>query len=122
MATVFEVVDHYFIELTKAAFWSSDSSHGLSVRIVDVAYGVCHDKCLLYTTGYTPRTRTYPGHRVPKLLLVIHYGDSEMKEICGEIMGLTKLNWNTTAFVTYIPITLEFSQKVGRVLSELQEG
>jgi hypothetical protein len=80
------------------------------------------DRCLLYTTGYTPRIRTYPGHRVPKPLLVIHYGDSEMKEICGEIMGLTKLNWNTTAFATYLPITLEFSQKVGRVLSELQEG
>jgi hypothetical protein len=80
------------------------------------------DMCLLYTTGYTPRIRTYPGHRVPKPLLVIHYGDSEMKEICGEIMGLTKLNWNTTAFATYLPITLEFSQKVGRVLSELREG
>jgi hypothetical protein len=80
------------------------------------------DRCLLYTTGYTPRIRTYPGHRVPKPLLVIHYGDSEMKEICGEIMGLTKLNWNTTAFATYLPITLEFSQKVARVLSELQEG
>ena len=80
------------------------------------------DRCLLYTTGYTPRIRTYPGHRVPKPLLIIHSGDSEMKEICIEIMGLTKLNWNTTAFATYLPITLEFSQKVGRILSELEPG
>lgn len=80
------------------------------------------DKSLLYTTGYIPRVRTYPGHRVPKPLLITHVGDSEMQEICKEIMGLTKLNWNTTAFSTYLPITLEFSQRVGRILSELPQG
>ena len=79
-------------------------------------------KCLLYTTGYIPRIRTYPGHRIPKPLLVTHLGDSQMSEICSEIMGLTKLNWNTTAFATYLPITLEFAQKVARILSELPEG
>jgi hypothetical protein len=80
------------------------------------------NKCLLFTSGYIPRIRTYPGHRIPKPLLITHIGDSEMKEECKEIMGLTKLNWNTTAFSTFLPITLEFSQKVGRVLSELPEG
>lgn len=80
------------------------------------------NKFLLFTSGYIPRVRTYPGHRIPKPLLITHYGDSEMKEVCKEIMGLTKLNWNTTAFSTYFPITLEFSQKVGKVLSELPEG
>jgi len=54
--------------------------------------------------------------------LVIHEGDSELKEVCSEIMGLTKLNWNTTAFATFLPIMLEFSNKIGKVLSELQEG
>lgn len=79
-------------------------------------------KCLLFTTGYIPRVRTYPGNRIPKPLLVTHQGDSETTEVCKEIMGLTKLNWNTTAFSTYLPITLEFSEKVGRILSELPEG
>lgn len=79
-------------------------------------------QCLLYTTGYIPRVRTYPGHRIPQPLLITHRGDSEMKEVCKEIMGLTKLNWNTAAFATYLPITLEFSQRVGKVLSELPEG
>lgn len=79
-------------------------------------------RCLLFTTGYIPRVRTYPGNRVPKPLLVTHQGDSEFSDICKEVMGLTKLNWNTTAFATYLPITLEFAQKVGRVLSELTEG
>lgn len=80
------------------------------------------DQCLLYTTGYIPRIRTYPGFRIPEPLLVTHRGDSEIRQVCEEIMGLTKLNWNTAAFATYLPITLEFSQRVGRVLSEMPEG
>lgn len=74
---------------------------------------------LLYATGFTPRIRTYPGLRIPRPLLITHHGDSEIKLICSEILGLTKLNWNTTAFSTQLPITLEFAQRVGKVLSEL---
>lgn len=77
---------------------------------------------ILYTSGYTPRIRTYPGHSIPQPLYINHAGDSEIIEICDEILGLTKLNWNTTAFSTYLPITLGFSQKVGMVLSELEKG
>lgn len=74
---------------------------------------------LLYTTGFTPRIRTYPGLRIPRPLMITHLGDSEIKLICSEILGLTKLNWNTTAFSTQLPITLEFAQRVGKVLSEI---
>lgn len=74
---------------------------------------------LLYTTGYIPRVRTYPGHRVPIPLLVTHYGDSEIEVICSEILGLTKLDWNTTAFSKQLPITLGFAKSVGKVLSEI---
>lgn len=77
---------------------------------------------LLYTSGYIPRVRTYPGHRIPRPLLLNHQGDSQINEICEEILGLTKLNWNTTSFATIWPITLEFSKDVGKVLSELPEG
>lgn len=77
------------------------------------------DQHLLYTTGYTSRIRTYPGLRIPRPLLITQHGDSEIRLICSEILGLTKLNWNTTAFSTQLPITLEFAQRVGKVLSEL---
>ena len=63
--------------------------------------------------------RTYPGSRVPEPLLITRIGDSELFEVCKEIVGLTKLNWNTTAFATVLPITLAFAKKVGAVLSEL---
>ncbi len=77
---------------------------------------------LLYTGGYTPRLRTYPGHRIPKPLHIVHEGDSDARQVCTEILGLTKLNWNTTRFSTYLPITLEFADRVGGILSELPEG
>ena len=76
---------------------------------------------LLYTVGYIPRLRTYPGHRIPIPLKVTHIGDTEINIICSEILGLTKLNWNTTQFSTQFPITLEFAKRVGKVLSELSE-
>jgi hypothetical protein len=77
------------------------------------------NECLLYTSGYIPRIRTYPGHRVPRPLLITHFGDSEITFVCSEILGLTKLNWNTTAFSKQLPITIEFAQSVGKVLSEI---
>ncbi len=53
---------------------------------------------LLYTTGYIPYLRTYPGTRVPQPLEVTeHYGDSAWNLILREILALTKMDWNTTA-------------------------
>jgi hypothetical protein len=79
------------------------------------------NECLLYTSGYSPRIRTYPAHRIPVPLYIIHNGDSEITFICSEILGLTKLNWNTTSFSTQMPITLHFAKEVGKVLSELPD-
>lgn len=85
---------------------------GTVIQISDNEY-------LLYTAGYIPRLRTYPGHRIPIPLRIKNIGDSEISLICSEILGLTKLNWNTTQFSTQNPITLEFAKRVGDVLSEL---
>lgn len=73
---------------------------------------------LLYASGYTPRIRTYPGHHIPRPLDIRHEGDSPPQEIAREILGLTKLNWNTASFSTHIPITIKFAQEVGKILSE----
>lgn len=74
---------------------------------------------LLYTSGYTSRLRTYPGNSIPQPLLVTHIGDSNITEVSEEILGLSKLNWNTTSFAGSYPITLEFSFRVGKIMSEL---
>jgi hypothetical protein len=75
---------------------------------------------LLYTVGYVPYLRTYPGARVPQPMEIVeHHGDSPWSVVLEEIMALTKMNWNTAAFACHEPITLAFSRKVGQILAEL---
>lgn len=75
---------------------------------------------LLYTSGYIPYMRTYPGIRVPQPLEILeHHGDSPWTVILEEILAMTKMNWNTADFSTAKPITVAFSQRVGRILAEL---
>jgi hypothetical protein len=78
---------------------------------------------LLYTSGYVPYLRTYPGARVPRPLEVLeHFGDSPWDVVLKEILALTKMNWNTADFSGRDPITLAFSRRVGQVLAEVSPG
>jgi hypothetical protein len=75
---------------------------------------------LLFTRGYVPFLRRYPGMRVPRPLEIIeHHGSGSMTEIAREILALTKLDWNTTMFAGKEPITTAFAEDVGRILSEM---
>jgi hypothetical protein len=75
---------------------------------------------LLYTVGYVPFLRTYPGARVPQPIEVVeHHGDSPWDVVLREILGLTKLNWNTADFACSAPVTIAFSRRVGQILAEL---
>ena len=76
----------------------------------------------LYTKGYVPELRTYPGVHIPAPFEVIKaHGDSSYKEICKEILALTKLNWNTADFCSGLPITIGFSRNVGQVLKAFDD-
>jgi hypothetical protein len=77
---------------------------------------------LLYTTGYIPYLRTYPGARAPKPLEIVeHEGDSPWDTVLLEVLALTKMNWNTAYYSCAEPITLAFSHRVGQILAELPE-
>ena len=77
---------------------------------------------ILYTKGHIPYLKTYPGLRIPNPLQILeHHGDSTSDKICKEILGLTKLNWNSADFASSMPITLAFSRRVGEVLSHLPD-
>jgi hypothetical protein len=77
---------------------------------------------LLYTTGYIPYLRTYPGARVPQPLEVLeHYGDSPWDVVLRELLALTKMNWNTADFACGEPITIAFSRRVGQILAEVPQ-
>jgi hypothetical protein len=78
---------------------------------------------LIYTSGYVPYLRLYPGMRIPRPLEIVeHYGDSSTESVCQEIMALTKINWNSCNFASGEPITTQFSRTVGHILTELPKG
>lgn len=78
---------------------------------------------VVYTQGYIPFLRTYPGMRIPNPLEIIeHHGDSPATLICEEILGLTKVNWNSCFFGSSVPITIRFARSVGKILAELPPG
>ena len=74
---------------------------------------------LVYTKAYSPYLGTYPGLGVPRPLVIReHHGDSTVSEIARDILALTKLNWNTADFSCGMPITLNYSRKVGEILKQ----
>jgi hypothetical protein len=74
-------------------------------------------KGLVYTTGYVPFLRCYSGFRIPQPLEITeNWGSLTFKECAEDILRLTKLNWNTSAFATHDPITLAFARRVGEIL------
>ncbi len=78
---------------------------------------------LVFTRGYVPFQRSYPGLRVPNPLEVVeHWGDSSAHRVCSELLALTKLNWNTSAFASADPITIGFSREVATIIKELPDG
>lgn len=78
---------------------------------------------LIYCNGYVPYLRSYPGKRIPRPLEVVeHHGDSPAVTVCQEIVALTKLNWNSCAFGSGVPITIRFARDVGKILTELPKN
>jgi hypothetical protein len=85
-------------------------------------FSMGNDSHFLYTKGYIPELKTYPGVHVPAPFQIIRArGDSSYKEICKEILALTKLNWNTADFCCGLPITIGFARNVGQVLKVFDE-
>ena len=75
-------------------------------------------KGLLYTNGSIPYYGTYPGQYDPKPLLLCPYkgSDSTVAQIAGEVLALTKINWNSTQMNQKLPIPIRAARTVGEVL------
>ncbi len=81
------------------------------------------DNALLYTRGYVHYLRQYPGMRIPRPLEIVeHFGSAPLTQICEEILALTKMDWNSSAFSGKAPITTAFATDVGHILAEVPEG
>ena len=77
---------------------------------------------LLWTHGIVPSVRQnnykfYLGGRsIPAPLKIIkHYGDSNINTIASEILGLTKMNWNSFDLYSKLPSTIDSSNQIARI-------
>jgi hypothetical protein len=67
-----------------------------------------------------PRLRTYPGREVPNPILIdICKGNADIKTVMADIMALTKLNYNSCIFADGLPVTLNFANAVGEILTSI---
>lgn len=72
----------------------------------------------LWTKGFIPRLKTYPGRAVPKPLAInIRRGEVSMRTVLQDILALTKLNYNTCMLADGQPVTLKFADAVGEILT-----
>jgi len=74
-------------------------------------------------TGYIPRLRTYPGFETPKPVLVdINRGDGDLDVVLRDVLGLTKVNYNSCDYASGLPVTLKFADRVGEILLASPRG
>ncbi len=72
---------------------------------------------LLFTNGFKPRIATYDGWEVPvPLEITVQHGEGELTSIANDILGLTKVNYNTCQLGEGQPITVKYSDRVGEIL------
>lgn len=76
----------------------------------------------LFTHGIAPSVispnRRYfqGGKSVPLPLKVVkHYGSGDMAQIATEILGLSKMNWNSFGLYSKLPCTIESSNEIARI-------
>jgi len=87
-----------------------------------LAYLYSDTRAYLWTTGYVPRLDTYPGWEVPNPLAVdVLRGNAPLEVVLSDVMGLTKLNYNSAAYSATLPVTLGFADAVGEILMAAPE-
>lgn len=84
----------------------------------------------LYTHGIAPSIRNpnfryiQGGKTIPlPLKIVKHHGNGMMSQIATEILGLSKMNWNSFGLYSKLPCTIDSSNtiaKIGRLLSQYE--
>lgn len=80
-----------------------------------------NDSALLWVHGVSrainPRLNYYQGkRRIPAPLVIQrHSGISDLKTIGDEILGLSKMNWNSFDLYTKLPATIETSRQIAKI-------
>ena len=91
--------------------WRNKQWHGRLMAFIE----------MLWTTGYVPQLDTYIGPEAPNPLFITVLKSKktmpEIKTVLNDIMGLTKINYNSCNFNDGLPVTVRFANMVGEVLT-----
>jgi len=83
---------------------------GTTMRISDT-------RAYLWTSGYVPRLDTYMGPETPNPISVrILRGDCALDTVLSDVLGLTKINFNSCLHNDRLPVTIRFANAIGDVL------
>ena len=67
--------------------------------------------------------QSYPGPHIPRPIEVLQESDKkQIEQSCREILGLTKMSFNSAAPFGAMPITIKMAKEVGRIMAEVEEG
>ena len=87
-----------------------------------LCFPVNNNTMYLYTHGIAssvinPNRKYIPGGKsIPlPLKIVRHYGSSDMTQISTEILGLSKMNWNSFNLYSKLPCTIESANDIARI-------
>lgn len=71
----------------------------------------------LWTSGYVPRLDTYMGPETPNPISVrVLRGECALNTVLSDILGLTKINFNSCLHNDRLPVTIRFANAVGDVM------
>lgn len=71
----------------------------------------------LWTSGFVPRLDTYMGPETPNPIMVkVQRGECDLRVVLSDVLGLTKINFNSCLFNDRMPVTIRFANEVGDVL------
>jgi hypothetical protein len=71
----------------------------------------------LWARGFVPRLASYQGFETPKPLTIdITHGEADIVQVLGDVLALTKINYNACDFASALPVTLKFADRVGEIL------
>ena len=80
---------------------------------------VNRDSVYLFTTGYIPDWGTYPGPHIPAPIRIVTDPGVDVYRVAREVLGLSRMNWNTARDTSGQPITLRFAREIGGIMAEV---
>ena len=121
------VKDIDLIEITlEDRFRCFEYDRRLQIDGYPVRRGVCfainENTAYLYTHGIAPSVKNanlryiQGGKSIPAPLKIVkHYGNGDLAQIATEILGLSKMNWNSFGLYSKLPCTIQSSNAIARV-------